>query len=151
MPEFITPNTLKELVAANAVRSAEVLGEKGGYIVLVKYGMIERVVAARDNKGHVKLRTFSSLDSAGNFLRNSVHIVDYQVKSANFEPAPPKARYAKNAERLKEAHAALSHNEWLQKKVEASRAGLADGSNKRIAPDDWENIRVAKRAQRDAL
>lgn len=51
--------------------------------------------------------------------------------------------------RLQGAHAALSHTQWLEQKVRASRAGLADGTNKRINANEWESIRAAKQAQRD--
>lgn len=118
MLKFITPNTLKELVAADAVRSAEVLGEKGGYVVLIKYGQAERVVAARDNTGNIKRRTFASLDSVDNFLRKTVHIVDYHVASANFEPAPRQARYEQNAERMKEVHESAAYDKWFRAQVQ---------------------------------
>ena len=118
MSEFITPNTLKELVAAHAVRSADVVGEKGGYVVVVKYGMAERVVAARDHTGHIKRRTFASLDSVNNFLRKTVHLADYHVASANFEPAPRQARYERNAERLKEVHESAAYDKWFRAQVQ---------------------------------
>lgn len=44
-----------------------------------------------------------------------------------------------------------SHGDWLELKVQASRTGLEDGSNKRIAPDEWANVRTTKKAQRNAL
>ncbi len=46
---------------------------------------------------------------------------------------------------------ALSHGEWAQQKVRASRAGLVSGTNKLIEPEEWEAIRAAKQRQRDAL
>ncbi|PRC93232.1 hypothetical protein [Solimicrobium silvestre] len=118
MLELITPNLLKELVAANVVCSAEVVGEKGGYVVLVKYGVGERVVAARDNTGHIKRRIFASLDSVDNFLRKIVHIVDYRVASANFEAAPRQARYEKNSARLKEVHESAAYDKWFRSQVQ---------------------------------
>jgi hypothetical protein len=36
------------------------------------------------------------------------------------------------------------HNDWLQQKVQESRVGLVDGSNERIAPDAWQEIRAKK-------
>lgn len=46
---------------------------------------------------------------------------------------------------------ALSHSEWAQQKVQASRDGLAQGSNKLIEREQWETIRAAKQLLRDAL
>ena len=47
------------------------------------------------------------------------------------------------------ADAALSHSEWAQQKVQASRDGLAQGSNKLIEQKEWETIRAAKQRLRD--
>lgn len=55
------------------------------------------------------------------------------------------------AKRMTEAHAALSHSQWLEHKVNTSRAGLADGTNRRIAPEEWAKVRAAKQKQRDSL
>ena len=118
MPELISPNTLKELVDANAVCSAEVFGEKGGYVVLIKYAMAERFVAARDNTGRIKRRTFASLDSVDNFLRKTLHIVNYHVASANFEPPPRQARYDRNAERMKQVHQSAAYDKWFRAQVQ---------------------------------
>ena len=47
MPELIAPTALKDLISANAIRSAMVIGDKGGYMVTIRYGRAERVIAAR--------------------------------------------------------------------------------------------------------
>jgi len=52
---------------------------------------------------------------------------------------------------LKEAHATLSRSEWLQQKVDASSAGLADSSGKVIVEDDWDRVRAEKKAKRDTF
>lgn len=44
-----------------------------------------------------------------------------------------------------------SHNDWLQQKVQASRAELADGNNEQIASDEWKIICEKKKAERDSL
>lgn len=143
MPEFISPNTLKELVAANAVSSAEVLGEKGGYVVLVKYGVVERIVAARDNAGHFKRRTFASLDSVDNFLRKTVHIAEYHVASANFEPVPRQARYERNAERLKNVHESAAYDKWFRAQVQEA----LDDSRPAVPHEEVKKEFAALRAQ----
>jgi hypothetical protein len=51
---------------------------------------------------------------------------------------------------LKEAHQAAAYNAWLSKKVSGSQQGLADGSNERIDPQEWEKLRAEKRAARPA-
>lgn len=120
MPELITPPLLKELVAANAVRSADVVGDEGGFVVTVKYGMTERFVAARNNKGEVKVRVFSNLTSVDKFLRETVHIVDYHVNAKNYRPAPRAARYAHASDRLKRVHEEAAYTQWLKAEIQES-------------------------------
>jgi hypothetical protein len=42
----------------------------------------------------------------------------------------------------------MDYSQWLHDVVEDSRAGLADGTNKRIESDEWERIRSDKIRQR---
>ena len=120
MAELINPNNLKELIAAQAINGADVVGEKGGFVVLLKVGMTERVLAARDKTGQIKRRLFSSLDAVDKYLRKNLHIVTYQVTSEYFEPAQTQPRYLKNAERLKEVHEAAAYDKWFRAQVEQS-------------------------------
>lgn len=122
MSELITSKLLKELVGANMVRTAAVVGEQGGFSIIIKYGMMERFVAARSNTNTVSKRTFPSLDSANNFLRNTVHIVDYTVNNANFDPTPIKPLSVKTQARMKIVHQIAKHTEWLDKEIDASLA-----------------------------
>ena len=124
MEDLITSVALKELVKANMVRSAFVVGELGGFSVVVKYGMIERVVAARTKDNCIHKRTFSSLDAADTFLRKTIHMPTYTVNSANYEPGPLSSRAVKAKDRLQKIHSVAAHTTWLRQEVEASRADL---------------------------
>jgi len=44
-----------------------------------------------------------------------------------------------------------SHDDWLQQKVQASRAELADENNEQIASHEWKIICEKKKAERDSL
>jgi hypothetical protein len=151
MSELIAPNSLKDLVDANAIRHATVVADKSVFKITVKYGMVERTVSVRTRGGQIKERVFTSLDAVARFMRDKVHLAQYEVNAANFDPTAKAIKRPDTARRLTAAHAALSHSEWAQQKVQASRAGLADGTNMLIDSDEWEAIRVAKQRQRDAL
>lgn len=151
MLNLIAPQSLKDLVDANAIRHATVVAENDVFKITVKYGMVERVVSVRTREGQIKERLFSSLDAVARFMREKLHLAQYEVNAANFQPVTKRVKRPDTAIRLKEAHAALSHSDWVQQKVQSSRAGLADGSNQRIAPDEWQKIRAMKLAMRDAL
>jgi len=150
MLSLITPQSLKDLVDANAIRHASVIADKDGYKITVKYGTAERVVSVRTREGQIKERVFTSLDAVARFMRERVHLTQYDINDANFQPGTKRVTRPDTVLRLKGAHAALSHSDWLEKKVSSSRAGLIDGTNKHIEPQEWESIRAAKRAQRDA-
>jgi hypothetical protein len=151
MVSLISPQSLKDLVDANAIRDARVVAERNVYKVVVKYGTAERLVSVRARNGQTKERLFKSIDSAGRFLRDSAHIVHYQVDASNFDAAATERKRPDAAVRLKNAHAALTHTEWLMEKVAASRAGLLDGSNKVYTDDEWAKIRADKVAARKAV
>lgn len=151
MLNLIAPQSLKDLVDANVIRHATVVADNDVFRITVKYGMVERIVSVRTREGQIKERLFSSLDAVAKFMREKVHLTQYEVNVANFNPVTKRVKRPDTAIRLKEAHAALSHSDWLQQKVQASRAGLAEGSNERIAPDEWQKIRAKKMAMRDAL
>ena len=151
MSDLIAPNSLKDLVEANAIRHATVVADQGAFKINVKYGMVERTVSVRTRGGQIKERVFTSLDAVARFMRDKVHLAQYEIDAANFDPTVKAVKRPDTARRLTAAHAALSHSEWAQQKVQAARDGLADGTNRLIASDEWEAIRVAKQRQRDAL
>lgn len=88
MDNLISPVTVKELATANALRDAQVMGTEGGFWVVVKYGMTERLLAAREVSGRLKPRVFVSLDAAGRHLqklglpRFAVDVSGYAPKRA---------------------------------------------------------------------
>lgn len=150
MSELIAPNSLKDLVDAHAIRHATVVADQGAFKINVKYGMVERTVSVRTRDGKIKERRFTSLDAVARFMRDKVHLAQYDINAANFAPGKTRSKRPDTSRRLKDAHAALSHGEWAQAKVQAAREGLANGTNKRIEADEWASVRAAKPRQRDA-
>jgi len=146
MSELIAPNSLKDLVDANAIRHAIVVADKAAFKINVKYGTVERTVSVRTRGGQIKERMFTSLDAVARFMRDKIHLAQYEINAVNFDPSAKAAKRPDTAMRLTAAHAA-----WAQQKVQASRDGLVNGANTVIAPNDWVAIREAKQRQRDAL
>jgi hypothetical protein len=151
MLDFIAPQHLKDMVDSNAMLRATVIADQDVFKITVEHGTEKRVVSVRTRDGQNKERVFPSLNAVARFMREKVHITRYEVNTENFQLGTKQLKRPDTSQRLKEAHAALSHNDWLQQKVNASRNGLANGNNKLIAADEWESIRSSKRAQRDAL
>jgi hypothetical protein len=46
------------------------------------------------------------------------------------------------------SNASSEYNEWLERKVQASLDGLADGSNRTFSTAEWDAIRAIRLAKR---
>lgn len=151
MQNLIAPQSMRDLVDANATMNVIVVADNDVFKITIRYAATDRILSVRNRAGEIKERLFSSLDAVARFLRDKMQLTRYEVDATNFKPAEKPRSRPDTTRRLREAHAALSHSEWLARKVDAARAGLADGTNERIAADAWEQIRAAKQKQRDSL
>ncbi|MFZ4534958.1 hypothetical protein [Propionivibrio sp.] len=79
-----------------------------------------------------------------------IGIAEYRVYAANFDPLtkPMTSARPDSAERLRHAHESADYNDWFRAKVAASLEGLANGTNRQIAPDEWATVRAAKLVHR---
>ena len=88
--ETIDHTTLSRLVEAGVVRGVDVIGHPGGWSVMVKYGMTERMLAAR--RGTV--RSFRKFETLVAYLR-PLGIVHMNVNAANLDPESFKSSRAR--------------------------------------------------------
>ena len=126
--------TLEHLVEAGAVRGAHVVGQPGGWGVVVQYGMTERALAAR--RGAVRL--FRKFETLAGYLKD-IGIQQYQVDARLYDPTALKVERSRTdaAARMKETHEAAAYNKMFEAKVAASLAGLKDGTNKPFTDKQW--------------
>jgi hypothetical protein len=80
MPDMIKEATLRELVRAKSINSACLVGQFGGYVVKVRYGASERLLAT--TRSEVRLFT---LENAGKFLR-TIGLPRFEVDATTYEP-----------------------------------------------------------------
>ncbi len=101
--ETIDHATFVRLVEAGAVRGVVVVGHRGGWGVVIQYGMTERVLAAR--RGAV--RVFRKLETLVLYLKG-LGIVKYPVDATLYDPEGLKTERKRMdaAERMRRAHAA---------------------------------------------
>lgn len=113
----IDHGTFSRLVEAGAVRAAHVVGQPGGWALMVKYGMHERPLAAK-NTGAVRVwRRFETLAS---YLKD-VGLTQFDVDASNYDPtSSTAARRPDRAEALKKAHEAAAYDKWFREQVQAS-------------------------------
>ncbi len=140
--ETIDHHTLTRLVEAGAVRGATVIGQPGGWGVVIQYGTTERAIAAK--RGPV--RVWRRFETLANYLKD-MGLHRYQVDAANYTAesltdSTPKRPDA--SERMKRAHDAAAYDEWFRGRVQASH----DDPRPSI-PNDQVKADFAKR--REAL
>ncbi|MES2741754.1 MAG: hypothetical protein V4754_12490 [Pseudomonadota bacterium] len=97
------------------MRSAQVVGQDGGWSILLKYGMTERVLATQ--RSH-QVRIFRTLETLVEYLKG-VGIPRFDVDAANYHPhRTTSAKRPDRAAAMKDAHAAAAYTKWLQAEVQ---------------------------------
>lgn len=117
--ETIDHATLVHLVEAGVVRGADIVGNGNGWGVVVKYGMTERVLAARRGAA----RTFRKFETLVAYLKD-LGISQYYVNAADFDPQALKVSRTRPdaSERMRDAFDAKAHADWIREKVAKSLA-----------------------------
>ncbi|MBX8827424.1 hypothetical protein [Ochrobactrum sp. SFR4] len=115
--EIIDHNTLSRLVEAGAVRGAHVIGQPGGWSLMVKYGMVERALAAQRNR---QVRVFRRMETLVTYLKD-IGIQHFDVDAADYEADGGKS-YTRpdRSAALRQAHEAVAHDKWFREQVETA-------------------------------
>lgn len=113
--ETIDHSTFAKLAEAGAVRSAHIVGQPGGWGILVKYGMTERALKAQRSQ---QVRIFRKFETLVGYLKG-VGIVRFDVDAANWDTDSLTARTRPDAsEAMKKAHEAAAYDKWLKAEVQ---------------------------------
>ena len=111
--ETIDQATLVNLVQAGAIHDANVIGQQGGWEVVVRYGKVRRALAIKAGK----IRIFRKLDTLDSFLRG-IGLLQYQVDASQFDPAKAQRTNAAAALRLRRAHEAAAYDKWFSAEID---------------------------------
>ncbi|MFZ6713017.1 hypothetical protein [Undibacterium sp. TC9W] len=135
--ETIDHPTLTKLTAAGVVRSAHVIGQAGGWGVMVKYGMAERVLAAQRSQ---QVRVFKKLETLVEYLKG-VGIARFDVDSVNYSAdSLTSTKRPDRAEAMKQAHEAAAYTRWLKAEVQEA----LDDTSPTVAHDEaMRQVRAA--------
>lgn len=113
--ETIDHSTLTKLAEAGVVRSAHVVGQVGGWGILVKYGMTERALAAQRSQ---QVRVFRKLETLVEYLKG-VGIPRFDVDAVNYDASTPSVnRRPDRAAAMKDAHQAAAYTKWLKAEIQ---------------------------------
>ena len=140
-----TSNTIdtamaKRMAAASAIRGASIIGQPGGWSVVLKLGLHEHPLGAQRTD---KPRTWRSLDRAVAYVKDELHIARFELLDAtNHSEGPPVAGRSPiaSSERLRHAHEAAAHDKWF-------RDHVAEAIKDADAPDaQWVSDADAKKS-----
>ncbi|MCL2656477.1 MAG: hypothetical protein FWD62_03470 [Betaproteobacteria bacterium] len=139
MAEAIDHSTLSRLVEAGAIQGAHIVGQPGGWSVMVRYGIHERPLAAQRSRNVRLFRRFETLVA---YLKG-VGIARFDVDAAGYDPDTLKTvRRPDRSEALKRAHEAAAYDAWFREQVQAS----IDDPRPSVPDDEVRAHFAAKRA-----
>lgn len=107
----------RRMVEASAIRGASIIGLPGGWGIMLKLGMTEKPLGTQRTD---KPRTWRSLDTCVDYLKNELHIVRVDLLDASNHSAGDVTRStrADSSERMKRAHEAAAYDEWFRAQVQ---------------------------------
>jgi hypothetical protein len=119
-PVAVQLATARELVKAGSVRTVELIGQPGGYAILLHVGMQRLPLGATTFRGP---RIFPRLEAAASTLRD-LGVAQFVVDASNYDPSLLQRKVKRPDARalLSEAHRARAHDKWFRNQVEASLA-----------------------------
>jgi hypothetical protein len=141
--ETIDHITLERLVEAGAVHGASIIGQPGGWGVVIQYGMTERALAAKRGA----MRHFAKFETLVGYLKK-IGIAKFQVDATQYDPASAKgARMREDAAaRMRHTHEAAAHDKWFREQVQEAIAEADDPHTVWIAHAAVEEDMAKQRA-----
>lgn len=109
----------RRLVGANAIRGASIIGQPGGWSVMLKLGVDEMpLVTQRTDKP----RVWRSLDSCIHYLMSELHITQVDGLDGRGHTTGGVARTVREdaSVRMKRAHEAAAYDQWFRLQVQES-------------------------------
>jgi len=108
----------RHMVEAQAIRGASIIGQPGGWSVMLKLGLTEKPLGTQRTD---KPRRWRSLDSCVGYLRTELQIVRVDMLDAsNYSVGDADRRRTDTAERMKRTHEAAAYDSWFRAQVQAS-------------------------------
>jgi hypothetical protein len=141
--ETIDHATLSQLVKAGAVRGARVVGQRGGWTLLVRHGAAARALAAQRSR---KTRLFRRMETLVSYLKE-IGIQRFEVDAAEYEAEGGKTGSRPDrAEALRRAHESAAHDKWFRQQVELGLRDADDPDTAWVGNDDAQSEWAKKRA-----
>ncbi len=113
--QFIDHASLTRLAEAGSLLETHVVGQGGGWAVVVRYGNQKRALAAQRGSA---ARVFKKMDTLVSYLKG-MGILKFDVDSADFDADAVNSRARPDrAEALRSLHEAAAHDAWFRAEVQ---------------------------------
>jgi hypothetical protein len=132
--------TLQHLVEAGVVKGADVVGQPGGWGIIIRYGVTERALAARRGA----IRIFSRFETLVNYLKG-IGISQFNVNAINYDPADKRSR-PDSSERMKRTFDAADHDKWFRVQVEKAVEQANDPDTVWVSHEEVQAMSLKRRA-----
>jgi hypothetical protein len=140
--------TLARLVEAGKVHRAHVVGQRGGWTLLVRHGAAARALAAQRSR---KARLFRRMETLVSYLKE-IGIQRFEVDAAEYEVEGGRSGSRPDrAQALRRAHEAAAHDRWFRQQVELGLREADDPDTVWVSNDDAKSEWAKKRANLAAL
>lgn len=109
----------KRMVDANAILGASIIGQSGGWSVMLRLGITEKPLGTQRTD---KPRIWRSLDSCISYLTNELHISKFDMLDATNYHKVASTSILRNdtSERMRRAHEAAAYDKWFREGVQTS-------------------------------
>jgi len=136
--------TLEHLSEAGAVRGVCVVGQPGGWGVVIQYGTTERTLAAK--RGAVRI--FRKFETLASYLK-TVGIQEFKTNTRQFDPTTikPTPQRADAAERMRQTHAAAAYDKWFRAEVAEGIKEADDPNTQWVSNEDANKSWAKQRAE----
>lgn len=126
----------RHLVEAQAVRGAAIVGQAGGWSVLLKIGMHDHPLVAQRSGGQPRL--WRSLDACVDYLKRDLRVARFELDASGHSEPTTSLRRPDSAERLRRAHAAAAaeHDRWFRDQVEIGVAEADDPNTRWVSHEE---------------
>lgn len=113
--ETIDHATLTKLVGTRGVHGARIVGQPGGWGIVIKQGATEHALTTQRSQ---QIRLFRKFETLVGYLK-SVGIVHFDVDAANWNAATVAPRQQPDTSAaMKQAHEAVAYDKWLKAEVQ---------------------------------
>ncbi len=136
----------KRMVEASAIQGASIIGQPGGWSVVLKLGTQEKPLGVQRSD---KPRIWRSLDRCVDYLKKELHLARFELLDAtHFSDVPLEGKSREDAsERLRNAHEAAAHDKWFREQVEIGLAEADDPAAEWVTHEEANASWARKRAE----